>query len=177
VVRRTGGPLQIRSSAFRLGAEGDHPPWTSAAGAQWGTSRGWSRTAKEEQSRHRTWHTLFTLSCLCHSFLVRSSVCTDENVTETIPILSTMAIHTGPCRMSHHPLASRFTRTTQTTQRLLGTFIQGDSGGVTATYEAHFWRHFEQKMSYKPGSYTQYLQSYVHNWKRTTVNCAWASLT
>jgi hypothetical protein len=53
--------------------------------------------------------------------------------------------------------------------------IQGDSGGVTATYGAHFWRHFEQKVSYKPGSYTQYLQSYVRNWKRTTVKRAWPS--
>jgi hypothetical protein len=34
-------------------------------------------------------------------------------------------------------------------------------------------RHFEQKVSYKPGSYTQYLQSYVRIWKRTTVKCAW----
>jgi hypothetical protein len=42
--------------------------------------------------------------------------------------------------------------------------IQGDSGGVTATYGAHFRRHFEQKVSYKSGSYTQYLQSYVRNW-------------
>jgi hypothetical protein len=39
--------------------------------------------------------------------------------------------------------------------------MQGDSVGVTATYGAHFWRHFEQKVSHKPGSYTQYLQSYV----------------
>jgi hypothetical protein len=30
-------------------------------------------------------------------------------------------------------------------------------------------------VSYKPGSYTQCLQSYVSNWKRTTVNCAWNS--
>jgi hypothetical protein len=30
-------------------------------------------------------------------------------------------------------------------------------------------------VSYKPGSYTQYLQSYVRNYKRTTVNCAWPS--
>jgi hypothetical protein len=44
-------------------------------------------------------------------------------------------------------------------------YIQGDSGEVTATYgAAHFWRHFEQKVSYKPGPYTQYLQSYVRNW-------------
>jgi hypothetical protein len=55
--------------------------------------------------------------------------------------------------------------------------IQGNSRGVTATYGTHFWRHFEQKVSYKPGSYTQYLQSYVRNWKRSTVNCAWPSLT
>jgi hypothetical protein len=27
-------------------------------------------------------------------------------------------------------------------------------------------------VSYKPGSYSQYLQSYVRNWKRTTMNCA-----
>jgi hypothetical protein len=26
--------------------------------------------------------------------------------------------------------------------------IQGDSGGVTTTYGAHFLRHFEQKVSY-----------------------------
>jgi hypothetical protein len=56
-------------------------------------------------------------------------------------------------------------------------YLQGDSGGVTATYGAHFLRHFEQKVSYKPGSYTQYFQGYVRNWKRTTVNCAWPSLT
>jgi hypothetical protein len=37
--------------------------------------------------------------------------------------------------------------------------IQGDSGGVTATHGANFLRHFEQKVSYKPGFYTQYLQS------------------
>jgi hypothetical protein len=40
---------------------------------------------------------------------------------------------------------------------------QGDSGGVTATDGAHFWRYFEQKVSYQPGSYTQYLQSYGRN--------------
>jgi hypothetical protein len=55
--------------------------------------------------------------------------------------------------------------------------IQGDSGGVTATYGAHFWRHFEQKVSYKPGYCTQYLQIYVRIWKHTTVNCVWPSLT
>jgi hypothetical protein len=42
--------------------------------------------------------------------------------------------------------------------------IQGDSGGVIATYRARFWWHFEQNVSYKPGSYTPYLQSYVHIW-------------
>jgi hypothetical protein len=31
-------------------------------------------------------------------------------------------------------------------------------------------------VSYKPGSYTQYLQSYIRIWKHTTVNCAWLSL-
>jgi hypothetical protein len=54
--------------------------------------------------------------------------------------------------------------------------LQDDSGGVTATYGARFWRHFEQKVSYKPGSYTQYLQCYFRIWKRTTVKCAWPSL-
>jgi hypothetical protein len=41
--------------------------------------------------------------------------------------------------------------------------IQDDSGGVTATYGAHFCSHFEQRVSYKPGPYTQYLQSYVRS--------------
>jgi hypothetical protein len=43
-------------------------------------------------------------------------------------------------------------------------YLQDDSGGVTATYGAHIWRHFEQKVSHKPASYTQYLQSYVRIW-------------
>jgi hypothetical protein len=55
--------------------------------------------------------------------------------------------------------------------------IEGDSKGVTSTYGAHFWWFFEQKVSYKPGSYTQYLRSYVRFWKHTTLNCAWPSLT
>jgi hypothetical protein len=29
-------------------------------------------------------------------------------------------------------------------------YIQGDSGGVTVTYGAHFWRHFEQKVAVTP---------------------------
>jgi hypothetical protein len=40
-----------------------------------------------------------------------------------------------------------------------------------------FLTTFWAKVSYKPGSHTQYLQSYVLIWKRTTVNCAWPSLT
>jgi hypothetical protein len=66
----------------------------------------------------------------------------------------------------HHP--SQYI----TTISLLSYRIQSDSGGVTATYGAHFWRHLEQKVSHEPGSYTQYLQSYVRIWKRTTANCA-----
>jgi hypothetical protein len=58
---------------------------------------------------------------------------------------------------------------------VLTSHIHRDSGGVTATYGAHFWRRFERKVSFKPGSYTQYLQSYFRIWKRTTVNCAYVS--
>jgi hypothetical protein len=49
----------------------------------------------------------------------------------------------------------------ETTRHYIPEDIQGDSGGVTASYGAHFWR---PKVSYKPGSYTQYLQSYVRIW-------------
>jgi hypothetical protein len=57
---------------------------------------------------------------------------------------------------SVYPLFSTFECVNQSLWNLV--HIQGDSGGVTATYGARFWRHFEQKVSYKHGSYTQYLQ-------------------
>jgi hypothetical protein len=54
--------------------------------------------------------------------------------------------------------------------------IQSDLGGVTTTYRAHFWRHFEQKVSYKPWTYAQYLHSYIRVWKRTATNWVFPSL-
>jgi hypothetical protein len=56
------------------------------------------------------------------------------------------------------------------------TGIQSDSGGVTANYEAHFLDILSKKCHINLGPILN-IYSYVRNWKRITVNCAWPSLT